>query len=60
MKMKKIIAPVLSLSLMVPAAGAFAADMNSTTTAAPTVSTKAADLRAGLDYLLSEHFKLAV
>ncbi|MCL9662267.1 copper amine oxidase N-terminal domain-containing protein [Paenibacillus hunanensis] len=60
MKMKKIIAPVLSLSLMVPAAGAFAADMNSTTMAAPTVSTKAADLRAGLDYLLSEHFKLAV
>ncbi|WP_322906165.1 copper amine oxidase N-terminal domain-containing protein [Paenibacillus campi] len=60
MKMKKMIAPVLSLSLMVPAAGAYAADMNQTMTTAPTVSTKAADLRAGLDYLLSEHFKLAV
>ncbi|WP_046226527.1 copper amine oxidase N-terminal domain-containing protein [Paenibacillus dauci] len=60
MKMKKIIAPVLSLSLLVPAAGAFAADSTSSTSMAPTVSTKAADLRAGLDYLLSEHFALAV
>ncbi|MEW4369968.1 copper amine oxidase N-terminal domain-containing protein [Paenibacillus kandeliae] len=60
MKMKKMIAPVLTLSLLVPTTGAFAADMSSTTSTAPTVSTKAAELRAGLDYLLSEHFKLAV
>ncbi|WP_046214002.1 copper amine oxidase N-terminal domain-containing protein [Paenibacillus wulumuqiensis] len=60
MKMKRIIAPVLSLSLLVPAAGAFAADNTSASAMTPTVSTKAADLRAGLDYLLSEHFALAV
>lgn len=57
MKIQKLIVPVLSLSLLLPTTGAFAA---TTTTATPTVSTKAADLRAGLDYLLSEHFALAV
>ncbi|WP_046212386.1 copper amine oxidase N-terminal domain-containing protein [Paenibacillus wulumuqiensis] len=57
MKIQKLIVPALSLSLLLPAAGTFAA---TPVTAAPTVSTKAADLRAGLDYLLSEHFALAV
>ncbi|ANF95063.1 copper amine oxidase N-terminal domain-containing protein [Paenibacillus bovis] len=57
MKIQKLIVPALSLSLLLPAAGAFAA---TPVTATPTVSTKAADLRAGLDYLLSEHFALAV
>ncbi|ANE48718.1 copper amine oxidase [Paenibacillus swuensis] len=56
--MKKLLLPVLSLSLLVPTiAGA-------QTTAMPvakaSVMTPAADLRAGLDYLLSEHFVLAV
>lgn len=58
MKMKQLIVPVLSLSLLVPTTGAFAADATSAST--PTVSTKAADLRSDLDYLLSEHFALAV
>lgn len=58
MKMKKLIVPVLSLSLLVPNTGAFAAD--ATSASMPTVSTKAADLRSDLDYLLSEHFALAV
>lgn len=57
MKIQKLIVPALSLSLLLPTTGAFAA---TPTTATPTVSTKAADLRAGLDYLLSEHFALAV
>ncbi|WP_458120620.1 copper amine oxidase N-terminal domain-containing protein [Paenibacillus sp. Z6-24] len=57
MKIQKLIVPALSLSLLLPAAGTFAA---TPVTATPTVSTKAADLRAGLDYLLSEHFALAV
>lgn len=57
MKIQKLIVPALSLSLLLPTTGAFAA---TATTATPTVSTKAADLRAGLDYLLSEHFALAV
>lgn len=57
MKIQKLIVPALSLSLLLPAAGAFAA---TPATATPTVSTKAADLRSGLDYLLSEHFALAV
>lgn len=58
MKIKKLIVPVLSLSLLVPTTGAFAAD--ATSASMPTVSTKAADLRSDLDYLLSEHFALAV
>ncbi|MFD2614343.1 copper amine oxidase N-terminal domain-containing protein [Paenibacillus gansuensis] len=56
MKMKKFIAPVLSLSLLVPTL-AYAETPPMTRA---TVSTPAADLRAGLDYLLSEHFVLAV
>jgi len=55
MKLKKLFAPVLSLSLLLPtmvsAAGA---------PPAATVDTPAIELRAGLDYLLSEHFVLAV
>ncbi|PPA70882.1 copper amine oxidase [Jeotgalibacillus proteolyticus] len=51
MKMKKIAASVLGLSLLVPAVGQ--------AQEAPTVNDPAADLRADLDYLLSEHFVLA-
>ncbi|MDG5472172.1 copper amine oxidase [Jeotgalibacillus sp. ET6] len=51
MKMKKIAASVLGLSLLVPAVGQ--------AQEGPTVNDPAADLRADLDYLLSEHFVLA-
>ncbi|MCD7034872.1 LPXTG cell wall anchor domain-containing protein [Metabacillus sp. GX 13764] len=50
--MRKLLAPALGLSLLFPAAAN--AEM------APTVKTPAAELRSGLDYLLSEHFVLAV
>ncbi|OKP98761.1 copper amine oxidase N-terminal domain-containing protein [Paenibacillus sp. P46E] len=55
MKLKKLLAPVLSLSLMLPV-------MASAAAAPPqaVVDTPAAQLRASLDYLLSEHFTLAV
>ncbi|ASS68394.1 MULTISPECIES: copper amine oxidase N-terminal domain-containing protein [unclassified Paenibacillus] len=57
MKIKKLVAPVLSLTLLIPTGIAAAAPANSMQ---PSVSTPAADLRAGLDQLLSEHFALAV
>nr|WP_261771755.1 copper amine oxidase N-terminal domain-containing protein [Paenibacillus xylanexedens] len=63
MKMKTFIAPVLSLSLLMPGiAGAAAAPQSSTsmTMMKASVNTPAADLRANLDHLLSEHFALAV
>jgi hypothetical protein len=50
--LKKVAAPVLGLSLLVPAAAQAEAE--------PTVVTPASDLRATLDQLLSEHFVLAV
>ncbi|MEK3800001.1 copper amine oxidase [Peribacillus sp. FSL H8-0477] len=50
---KKLIVPVLSLSLLVP--GMAGAEEQK-----PTVDTPAAGLRASLDHLLSEHFVLAV
>ncbi|MBD2847739.1 copper amine oxidase N-terminal domain-containing protein [Paenibacillus sp. IB182496] len=57
MKFKKLVAPVLSLSLLVPAIGvvgsASAAEMEAST------ETKSVELRATLDHLLSEHFVLA-
>ncbi|MDN4524529.1 copper amine oxidase [Fictibacillus fluitans] len=53
MKMKKVLAPVLGLSLLFPS-------MASAADNAPAVKTPAADLRAGLDHLLSEHFALSV
>ncbi|WP_445744657.1 copper amine oxidase N-terminal domain-containing protein [Paenibacillus taichungensis] len=58
MKMKKFIAPMLSLTLLMPGiAGAAAAPQ---TPMKASVNTPAADLRASLDHLLSEHFALAV
>jgi hypothetical protein len=58
MKMKKWLAPVLGLSLLVPAlAGTQSVNAESAT---PSTSTPGVELRAGLDYLLSEHFTLAV
>ncbi|MGF2614846.1 copper amine oxidase [Rossellomorea vietnamensis] len=50
--LKKVAAPVLGLSLIIPAA----AQAEET----PTVVTPASDLRTTLDQLLSEHFVLAV
>ncbi|WP_111620667.1 copper amine oxidase N-terminal domain-containing protein [Paenibacillus pabuli] len=61
MKMKKFIAPMLSLTLLMPGiAGAAAAPQTPMTTMKASVNTPAADLRASLDHLLSEHFALAV
>ncbi|MDO7906345.1 copper amine oxidase N-terminal domain-containing protein [Paenibacillus sp. JX-17] len=57
MKIKKLIAPVLSLSLLIPSMAQAAVPMPSPT---PTVNTPAIELRASLDRLLSEHFALAV
>ncbi len=51
--LKKMIIPVLGLSLLFPSAGSAAEQT-------PTVKTPAADLRAALDQLLSEHYILAV
>lgn len=51
MKMKKIAASVLGLSLLVPTVGQAEEGMG--------VTNPASDLRADLDYLLSEHFVLA-
>ncbi|MCG7385693.1 copper amine oxidase N-terminal domain-containing protein [Paenibacillus sp. ACRRY] len=61
MKMKKFIAPMLSLTLLMPGiAGAASAPQTSMTTMKASVNTPAAELRANLDHLLSEHFALAV
>ncbi|WP_433923773.1 copper amine oxidase N-terminal domain-containing protein [Paenibacillus taichungensis] len=61
MKMKKFIAPMLSLTLLMPGiAGAAAAPQTPMTTMKASVNTPSADLRASLDHLLSEHFALAV
>ncbi|WP_145410579.1 copper amine oxidase N-terminal domain-containing protein [Paenibacillus xylanexedens] len=61
MKMKKFIAPVLSLTLLMPGvAGAASAPQTPMTMMKASVNTPAADLRANLDHLLSEHFALAV
>ncbi|QGG54874.1 copper amine oxidase N-terminal domain-containing protein [Paenibacillus sp. FSL W8-1187] len=57
MKITKALAPVLTLALAIPAGWAAAAPAPA---AAPTAVTPAADLRASLDHLLSEHFALAV
>ncbi|CDN43395.1 MULTISPECIES: copper amine oxidase N-terminal domain-containing protein [unclassified Paenibacillus] len=59
MNIKKLVAPVLSLTLLIPAGMAAAAPVHAASMK-PTVNTPAADLRAGLDQLLSEHFALAV
>ncbi|MCM3749974.1 copper amine oxidase N-terminal domain-containing protein [Paenibacillus pasadenensis] len=58
MNMKKMIIPVLTLALAVPAGAAAAAPAQAA--AQPSAVTPAADLRASLDQLLSEHFALAV
>ncbi|WP_442956266.1 copper amine oxidase N-terminal domain-containing protein [Paenibacillus sp. USHLN196] len=61
MKMKKFIAPVLSLTLLMPGiAGAASTPQTPMTMMKASVNTPAADLRANLDHLLSEHFALAV
>lgn len=61
MKMKKFIAPMLSLTLLMPGiAGAASAPQTPMATMKANVNTPAADLRASLDHLLSEHFALAV
>ncbi|MDN4604335.1 copper amine oxidase N-terminal domain-containing protein [Paenibacillus sp. F6_3S_P_1C] len=61
MKMKKFIAPMLSLTLLMPGiAGAASAPQTPMTMMKASVNTPAADLRANLDHLLSEHFALAV
>ncbi|MBH0161561.1 copper amine oxidase [Fictibacillus sp. 26RED30] len=54
MNLKKLIVPALSVSLLIPTAG------NVQAAEKPTVNTPASQLRADLDYLLSEHFVLAV
>jgi hypothetical protein len=53
MKMRKLLAPALGLALVLPGISVQAEE-------APTVNTPAADLRANLDHLLSEHYTLAV
>ncbi|WP_341279575.1 copper amine oxidase N-terminal domain-containing protein [Paenibacillus sp. FSL H8-0537] len=58
MKMKKLIVPMLSLTLLMPTMAGAAAP--AATAVKASVNTPAAELRAGLDYLLSEHFTLAV
>ncbi|MGW9125426.1 stalk domain-containing protein [Paenibacillus chitinolyticus] len=58
MQMKKLLLPALSLSILMPTVAANAATV--VNTPKPTVNTPAADLRASLDHLLSEHFALAV
>ncbi|OPG95194.1 copper amine oxidase [Chryseobacterium mucoviscidosis] len=61
MKMKKFIAPMLSLTLLMPGiAGAASTPQTPMATMKASVNTPAADLRASLDHLLSEHFALAV
>lgn len=60
MKMKRTVAGVMSAALLMPTA-AMAADNNEEAMdPAMTGATPASDLRADLDYLLSEHFALAV
>ncbi|QHW35109.1 copper amine oxidase N-terminal domain-containing protein [Paenibacillus rhizovicinus] len=56
---RKWLAPVLSLSLLVPTI-AEASAANAAAPAVPTADTPAVELRATFDYLLSEHFALAV
>ncbi|MEK5490215.1 copper amine oxidase N-terminal domain-containing protein [Paenibacillus sp. FSL R7-0297] len=58
MTMKKWIVPMLSMTLMMPALAGAAEPTTGAMKAS--VNTPAAELRAGLDYLLSEHFTLAV
>lgn len=59
MKLKRWLAPVLSLSLLFPTlAGATA--VSASEPMVPTAETPAVELRATLDYSLSEHFTLAV
>jgi hypothetical protein len=48
---KKLMIPVLGASLLMPT-------IANAEEAKPTAVTKASDLRANLDYLLSEHFTL--
>lgn len=57
---KTLIAVPLSLSLLVPVSGIASAHNGETHGDAPSVSTPAADLRASLAHLLSEHAYLAV
>lgn len=58
MKAKKWIVPMLSMTLMMPALAGAAQPEAAAMKAS--VNTPAAELRAGLDHLLSEHFTLAV
>ncbi|MBP2000330.1 hypothetical protein J2Z69_001349 [Paenibacillus shirakamiensis] len=58
MKMKTLAIPVLGLTLVLPAA--LPAQVGAAAATRATVNTPAADLRANLDHLLSEHFALAV
>lgn len=59
MKLKRLIAPVLSLSLLIPAFSG-AASVSAAEPLTPSSETPAVELRATLDYSLSEHFTLAV
>lgn len=52
---KKLLMPILGATLLMPTMGNVSAEEMK-----PTAITPAADLRADLDYLLSEHFTLAV
>ncbi|OMF28812.1 copper amine oxidase N-terminal domain-containing protein [Paenibacillus sp. FSL H8-0259] len=58
MTMKKWIVPMLSMTLLMPTMAGAASP--AATAVKASVNTPAAELRAGLDYLLSEHFTLAV
>ncbi|NBC71253.1 copper amine oxidase N-terminal domain-containing protein [Paenibacillus sacheonensis] len=59
MTTKRWLTPVLSLSLLVPTIAA-ASTASAAEPAKPSASTPAVELRATFDYLLSEHFALAV
>jgi len=59
MKSKKWLVPVLGISLLFPSL-AGTAQVSAAEPIIPTVETPAVELRATLDYLLSEHFTLAV
>lgn len=58
MKLRKLLAPVLSITLLLPTMASAAVTASPMPTA--TVDTPAVELRASLDHLLSEHFVLAV
>ncbi|OXM13429.1 copper amine oxidase N-terminal domain-containing protein [Paenibacillus herberti] len=60
MNIKKVLAPVLTLALVAPAGIVASTPVSAKAAAMATVNTPAAELRASLDYLLSEHFALAV